>query len=431
MKLNKLTENTIALILVQVVNLILPLLAIPYLARVLGAEKLGHMVFAISIAQILIVLTDFGFNLSAPKDIALHKDNIDKIYQIWSSVMVIKLIFSSLGFILVVLAGFLFDITHDNFLLYIIAYIAVIGNLIYPQWLFQGLEQLKYASFIQIACRVLVFVLLLVLVKNEADIYWAIFLQSVGGLLAGIVLIPALIKILSPATNKKIPTGVAIISYMKGSWVMFIPNIFGNLYLSCNTFFLGLLISPALVANYYVAEKMIRAAISLCYPISTAIFPQQVRNFSSSKDQALKSTMQITYLLLSLFFLGSIITYLFAEYFIIIFFGQEFIQAGYLLKLFSPLPILVMLSIIFSNLVMIPAGLEKTFSKIIMYSSIVNVVIFITLVYYLSNIGAVLANIFVELVICFSMFIVLKKSGNNPFIYWYSALNPLLMRIFK
>lgn len=427
MKLNKLTENAIALVLVQIVNLVLPLLAVPYLARVLGAENLGHIVFAMSIAQILVILTDFGFNLSASRDIALHKDNINKIYQIWSSVMIVKFALSLLGFVLIVISSFIFERIYENFLLYALAYTAIIGNLIYPQWLFQGLEKLKYVSFIQIISRVLVFILLLIFVKNERDIYWAIFLQSAGGLFAGIILFPNIIKILSGA-NKNLPSLSEIISHMKNSWIIFIPNIFGNLYLSCNTFFLGLLLSPTLVANYYVAEKMIRAAISLCSPISTALFPQQVRNFSSSKEQALQSTMSVTYILLGLFLIGSLITYFFAEYFVVLLFGKQFIQAGYLLKVFSPLPILVMLSIIFANLIMIPAGLERVFSKIIMYSSIINVVVFITLVYYLSNTGAVLANILVELIICFSMFIVLKRTDNNPFVYWLSSLNKIVMR---
>lgn len=430
MKLNKLTENAIALVLVQLVNLVLPLLAVPYLARVLGAENLGHIVFATSIAQILVILTDFGFNLSASRDIALYKDNINKIYQIWSSVMIVKFILSLLGFILIIISNFIFERIQENFLLYVLAYTAVIGNLIYPQWLFQGLEKLKYVSFIQIISRILVFILLLIFVKHENDIYWAIFLQSAGGLFAGIILLPNTIKILSNA-NKDVPVLSEIISHMKNSWIIFIPNIFGNLYLSCNTFFLGLLLSPTLVANYYVAEKMIRAAISLCSPISTALFPQQVRNFNSSKEQALQSTMSVTYILLGLFFIGSLITYFFAEYFVVLLFGTEFVEAGYLLKIFSPLPILVMLSIIFANLIMIPAGLERTFSKIIMYSSIINIIAFIVLVYYLSSLGAVLANILVELIICLSMFVVLIKTDNNPFVYWSSSFSKIVMRTNK
>ncbi|WEV48812.1 oligosaccharide flippase family protein [Acinetobacter sp. ESL0695] len=430
MKLNKSTENALSLIVVQVVNLVLPLLAVPYLAKVLGPENLGNIVFSIAIAQILVVLTDFGFNLSASRDIAIYKDNIDKIFEIWVSVTIVKTLLTLIGLIILILSYFLFERIHQNFLIYILGYTLVIGNLIYPQWLFQGLEKLRFVSFIQVFSRILVFFLLLFFVKSESDIYWAIFFQCAGGLIAGLILIPSLINILKPAL-KKMPSKDILLSQVKDSWIIFIPNIFGNLYLSCNTFFLGLLLSPTLVANYYIAEKMIRAAISLCSPISTALFPQQVRNFSKSKESALNDSMVIIYFLLSIFSIGSLITYFTSEYFVNLFFGSEYKQAGYLLKIFSPLPILVMLSIIFANLIMIPAGLERTFSKIIMYSSIVNVIFFMLLVYYFSNTGAVLANIFVELIICLSMFIVLNKSKNNPFIYWKKAIYKIVNGVIR
>ena len=430
MKLNKITENAISLTLVQLINLVLPLLALPYLARVLGADSLGKVVFAMAISQILLILSDFGFNLSAAKDVAVYRNDNNKLFEIWGTVTIIKIILSSVIVFILYLSGLFFERIGNDLILYLLACTAVIGNIIYPQWLFQGLEQLKYVSFIQILSRILLFIMLLLCVKNETDIYWAVFLQSAGGLLAGFILIPKLLKIFK-FSEKKISEKDFFIKQLKYSWIIFIPNIFGNLYLSCNTFFLGLMLPPSLVANYYIAEKLIRASISLCSPISNAFFPNQVRMFHEDKANALASTMKIIYILLALFFTGSFIIFVLSDFIVNLLFGYEFKEAGYLLKLFSPLPILVMLAIIFANLIMIPAGLEKAFSKIIMYSSVVNVFIFVFFVKFLSNYGAVLANILVELIICFSMFCVILKTGNSPFKYWREAFTELKLKVIK
>ena len=58
------------------------------------------------------------------------------------------------------LSGLFFERIGNDLILYLLACTAVIGNIIYPQWLFQGLEQLKHVSFIQILSRILLFLTL-------------------------------------------------------------------------------------------------------------------------------------------------------------------------------------------------------------------------------------------------------------------------------
>lgn len=420
MQKNKTKENIISLVLVQFFSLGLPLLAIPYLAKVLGAENLGEIVFAMAIAQIFLILSDYGFNLSAAKDIAIHRNNINKIYEIWSAVTLIKIFFSSICFLILLLSSLIFDRISGNLWLYILAFTWVLGGVIYPQWLFQGLEQLKYVSFVQVISRIVLFALLLFFVDTKENIYWAVFLQSAGGLLAGAIVFPKVIRIFSKV-HKRLPSRTEVIKQLKDGWVIFLPHAFGSLYLSCNTFLLGIMLSPSLVANYYVAEKIVRASINLCIPITNAIFPKQVRDYKESKNSALRLSMKLLYILTGIFLIGSIFLFFFANYFIEIIFGTEFSKAETLLKIFSILPPLVMMTIILANLVMIPAGLERIFSKIIIFSSILNIFIFFIFVYFFSVIGAVLSNIIVEfvvfLLICFSLI----KTQNNPFLFFKST----------
>jgi PST family polysaccharide transporter len=87
----RIIENMFALGFVQAINYILPLLVLPYLARVLGAENFGVYILAQALAFYFVVLTDYGFKFTATQIIALHRDDPEKSSKIFSSVIQIKL----------------------------------------------------------------------------------------------------------------------------------------------------------------------------------------------------------------------------------------------------------------------------------------------------------------------------------------------------
>ena len=146
----RLLSNVMSLGAVQLFSYLLPFLSLPYLARSLGPNELGRMAFALSIAQIFVIFTDYGFNLSGPKAIALTKGQREEITEIWCVVTLLRTIFAVAGLALLTMFLPWCQAIRENWDLVYIAYILVIGNIIFPQWLFQGLERLRFVSIVQI-----------------------------------------------------------------------------------------------------------------------------------------------------------------------------------------------------------------------------------------------------------------------------------------
>lgn len=136
-------KNFLALSTLQIINLILPFITLPYLARILGVTNYGVVVMVYSVMQLLSILTDYGFNLSATKEISLHRDNPSKINSIFSSILIIKVILLILALIILLVLIYNIPMLYDNKEAYIMGFGIVIGQTFTPIWLFQGMEKMN------------------------------------------------------------------------------------------------------------------------------------------------------------------------------------------------------------------------------------------------------------------------------------------------
>lgn len=406
-------ENAISLGAVQIVNLGLPLLWLPYLARVLGAEQLGRVAFALGLAQIMVILTDYGFNLSASKAVAVHRHDEKRVAEIWCSVTAARAILALIGLIAILCFSFAFKGANAELVLFLAAYAMVIGNILYPQWLFQGLEKLKLISFVQVISRISVLVLIILLVKSEKDVYWATFLQAGGTLLGGLLAIPLIMQELD-RQHIKWPSRHMLFAQFKDGWHVFLSTAAISLYTSSNAFILGLLVTPTILGYYHIAEKLIRAVQSVYGAVSNAIYPHASRLAAESTEALLNFNKRLFILLTVGALIISIALYILAPLVISFLFGEAYLPSVIILQILSPIYVIIVASNILGIQTMLPLDMERTFSHILIFASVVNFCTFIPSAYIFGALGAAWATVAVELLVTITMLIVLQRVGRNP-----------------
>jgi len=151
---NPLVGNALALYAIQGLNYLLPLALLPYLLRVLGAQSYGALVLSQALMGYAVVLTDFGFNFTAARDVSIARGDPKAVAQIyWTTVAAKGLLLAVAMLVLtvVVLAVPSFRIQWPVFMA---SSLMVFGNAIFPQWYLQGLERLKDAALIQSIAKI-------------------------------------------------------------------------------------------------------------------------------------------------------------------------------------------------------------------------------------------------------------------------------------
>jgi PST family polysaccharide transporter len=398
-----------SLFVLQGANYLLPLIVVPYLVRVLGPEKFGAVAFAQAFSVYFVLIADYGFNLSATREISIYRTDPDKIAEIVSTVMTIKCVLMVLGAVATsAIVASVPRFRHD-WTLYAASYLAVAGSVAFPLWLFQGLERMRFVTIFNIAGRLVSIAAIFLWVKQESDYIYAAGFQAGGTLLAG-VMSWGVMHLLVPVRLPR-PTYATVGKHLREGWHVFISTAAISLYTASNTLILGLLAGNVAVGYFSAAEKLIRAVQGLVRPVSQAIYPHISNLVSQSREVALAFVRTTLRWIGGAGFLASCLLFLLAEPLVGIVLGGQYLDSVPLVQWMAFLPFLIAVSNVFGIQTMLPFGLQKDFSKILISAGIFNLVLIIPLSYFFHAKGAAIAVLLTELVVTVAMCITLPRRG--------------------
>ena len=406
-----LVSNFISLSSVQIANYILPLLTVPYLVRVLGPEKYGLIAFSQAFIGYFLILTDYGFSLSATREISINRNNKQKISDIFSSVMIIKTGFLFLSFMILCLFVFTIDKFRIEWKVYLASFGAVAGSVMFPVWFFQGMEKMKRVASLNVLSKAIFTVSIFVFIRTQNDYMYVPLISSAGSIVVGLLSLMLIFK--QSGVRLKAQTFDNIQFQLKDGWHIFLSQIAINLYTVSNTFVLGLFTNNTIVGYYSAGEKIVKAVQYMLGPLSQTIYPYISKLSSESRESALVFIRKIVKLVGVPSFLVSLGLLVFAPLISDIILGKQYKESIYVIQILSFLPFIITLSNIFGIQTMLNFGLKKTFTKIVATGSIVNIFLAFILVIPLHHIGMSISALISEIFVTAYMFIVLQQNDLN------------------
>ena len=380
-------QNAMALYAIRLAETVLPLLTFPYVAHVLGIEKLGLISWAQAFVGYFVTVTEYGFNFTATREVAIHRENPERVCQIYSATMVARLILALLCFVVMSAIVFAVPAMRRQSTLFNICFFSVVGTALFPQWLFQGLEKMSLIAVREVGARFIGLMTIFILVRNSGDYLWAAAIMSGSTAIAGLV---GLFYVTKLTGVRFTGTSVAEVrgAFVEG-WSVFLSTAAITLYGRSNTFILGLKATDADVGAYTSALRLVDAAKSLVFPISTAIFPHISRLSADSREQALLFIRKVASRMMALFGLVSLIFLIGAPLLIHVFFGNRFDPAIPMMRIMSPIPFLVAGSGCFGIYYMLGFGYKKQWSQMIVTAGLFNFVVLVPLSFLTAPANAV------------------------------------------
>lgn len=359
-----LRRNFSYLFLLQNVNYIIPLLLLPYLTHTLGADNFGKITFAQAFVTYFILLTDFGFNTSATQEVVRAREDRAALSKVFWSTTITKLLFAAVSFIAFAVLVIGIPKLQQMNLLLIIAFTGVLSTILFPVWLFQGLERMSYITWFNVIPRILVLICTLLFVKLKSDYVLALLIQSLGTLLSAIA---CAILIYSQKIVKFYPPRLSDIQItIAEGWHIFASSLATNIYTTTNTVVLGFLATDAAVGIFSASEKIIRAIISLFSSVSQVTFPRINTYYNESKERALLfGSKVLRYAAVSTFITG-VLLFTFAPLIVKILFGtKQFAETIIILRISCLIPFFSICNGILAVNLLITFGLKRYLVKIV------------------------------------------------------------------
>jgi PST family polysaccharide transporter len=386
--------NVASLSVLQAMTYLLPIIIVPYLFRAIGPDKFGLISFAQAFVQYFMILTDYGFNISATKEISICRNEHAKVCRIFSAVMTVKIALAFLSLLALGVIVYFIPKFNKDWQVYVLSFGAVLGNTIFPVWFFQGTEKMRHIADLNILGGFSYAILIFLFVRGPHDYLMVPLIYSLVFLITGIL--GQYIVFRRFRMSFKLPGYRNFRYQLKAGWDIFISNVAINAYTTTRVFTVGLLTNNTLTGLYSMAEKIANAFQTFpLFSFTQALFPRLSKIFLKNKHKSFKIMQRLQQITVSVSLLCLPLIFIFAHLIIGVACGGDYPEAVLALRL-----LLISVFFVHSNAFrvqfLLVCGKTHIYSRIHVIMAMIGMPLIFLLIYSFSYAGAAVATVAIE-----------------------------------
>ena len=285
--LKRFSINVASLFSVQMANMLLPLLTVPYIVRIIGPERLGLLNFSQAYIAYFTLLINYGFELSAVRTIAANRDNKEQVNRAFSEVIAGKTILWILSTLLFIGISLSVPDFRAHILLHTCTYISCIGVVLFPVWLYQAMEDLGRVAMFNLGIKILFTLSVFLLIRKPDDYIYQNLSVSVAQVLVSIVALRIALKRFNLTFTW--PTIEQLKERFRADSTLFFSSAMITIYAGSTVFLVGLLSNPYDVGIFSAGtrlEGIARAFVTM--GLNQAFFPIVASAFGKGRDEGLR-----------------------------------------------------------------------------------------------------------------------------------------------
>ena len=245
------------------------IISFPYVARVLGVERIGLVNFVDNTVNYFLLFATMGVGLLGVREIAAVKEDKKRRDQVYSSMLALNLLFTlvSLGIYLLCISTIPKLCQYDE--LFYIGTAKILFTVFLVEWFFTGVENFRYITLRSILIKVLYIISVFLFVRDTSD-YRLYFILTVG-----VVVLNALINQLYIRKFVRVRwNNIQLFKYLKQNVTLGIYTLMTSMYLTFNVMYLGLVSNNTEVGYYTTAFKLYSVILGFFTAFTNVMLPR-------------------------------------------------------------------------------------------------------------------------------------------------------------
>jgi polysaccharide transporter, PST family len=361
--------------------------------------------------MVIAIFVEYGFDLSATREAARERDSPRRLGELISGVLGAKGVLSILC-----LGGALFARRFTYHIapseaLFWSSTIWGICQGINMLWFFQGLEQMRLASALEIGGKVIATFSIFVLVRRPEDGWKVMAAQCVGCIVAhGVTVVLAYRQV-----GFVWPTVPSVVKALRMGWTMFLFRAAQGLTNSVNGLVLGAVAPLAALGEYAGAEKITRVFQQGLWPINQALYPRLTRQMQKNPNSAMKTVRSSILFLTGLGLLFGGLLFVATPLLVRLVLGPAFHDSIATLRVFAFWIPLVALGTVLTFQLVLPNRLDRQFNFVVISQGLVNIGVAFVLGTRFAAVGIAWSAVIAQLYSVIAFMFILSRANLNPF----------------
>lgn len=381
-------------IIYSLLNVMFPLIAFPYVSRVLSTEGMGIYSFFSSFASYIVIISAVGISTYGVRSVAIKRDCKDSLSQVVSELFTINIAATTSILLILIISMWFVPQFKNNIYVFNLYLIYVFSSPFSLEWFFYGLEKYDYITKRSLFFKTVSLIFIFLFVKKQDDFIIYIIIMVFSSVISNAVNFLYALKYFQLRLVKI----EMLKKHFKSMLIMFASVLAINVYTNLDTIMLGFISTNTQVAYYSIAVKIKSILIMLVNSVSVVLLPRlsfYINNDYKEKYNAtLKKSISVilmTVIPLALFFI------LQAKNCVIFLGGYQYENSYLCLAIIMPVLIFSGISNITGNQILIPNNKENLFFKAVLAGALIDLILNSIFIYRFGAIGAAIATVLAEL----------------------------------
>lgn len=408
-----LLSNLLYMYLLQIIRLLFPLVLMPVLTKILSPGNFGIYIYTISCAMWLSVIVDYGFNISATRKLSALTDSA-KMKDVVARTQGAKIFIGLFSTIFLVFGYFFLKSFEAKPIWLLLSWTLGVMLGLTPVYYFQAINELRFASVVEVLSGIVLLITVLVFVKSDADFALLAFLMFFTRILAWQIIERKVLSKLQ-LTYREIFDFSTIGSTLKEGWDIFLLQGAVSFYTSFNVVLVGFLCGPVAVGGYAAAERIIRTGLTFIAQASAVLFPKVVALRMQDIEAMLKLRKISIIAFAGVGLVGMFSAWAASSFIIPLLFSNKFPEAEHIFNVMALVFPAIAIGNVLSFQYLMAENKEKTLNGVILVAALVSLAIGYPVVSYFGAIGMAYLWISVEWCILIALALIVSSKSYKKF----------------